>query len=210
MKEVYVILIVFFLNACQAVEEPASQPVVIEEGRQKHVQNMMNQLNNDMKIFAGKTTDFTFEIDGVEVNQENFLKQDITKLVHIAHYTMERVDYTGDEASTKFEIKFSAYSHDHFTEYSFTPEHLKLSFDVEGLLNLSVNHAVEGELSAYGYDKVSGNKMVEYDDARFDDRFSKAQKINYRNAEELSLILMINDSIHIHDFKLPEILLHEH
>ncbi len=210
MKCIYVILMALLLCACQAKEDQIPRDDQPGDGPQRHIKNMMNQVNNDLKIFAGDNTNFYFEIDGVVVEQEAFLNQDMYKLAHISHSTTEYEDNNYGDISRWFDITFSAYSSGYVEKYHFTPEHYQLSFDDAGLLRLSVNHTARGVLSAYGYDKATGNKMVEYHDINFSDRFIEAKKINYRNAEVMRLVLMIKDSIFIDDYSLPQILSHDH
>ena len=210
MKRIIVIACTILIFACQGGEEQLSEPAPPTNGRHQHILNMMNQINNDLKIFAGEKANFFFKIDGDLVNQEIFQRQDRDSLVHIVHHTAEYEDHTHGDFTHRFEITFSAFSTDYAAKYQFEPQYFQLHFDEAGLLNMTVDHSELGSLTAYGYDKATGNKMVEYNDISYNKHFNESEKIHYRNAETMRMILMINDSIYIHDYSLPQILQHDH
>ena len=209
MNGLYVILIMLLLNGCQAPSESAVTSDNSDLMHQGHIINMMNQVKNDLRIFNSVNTKYEFRIDDVEVDKQVFLNQDRERLIHVAHRTIETI-YLNDGSTDQFKIQFLAYSQDYLAEYKFTPEYFNLFFNDEGLLSVSVNHSVNGSLTAYGYDKSSGSKMVEYHSSTFVDSFMDAQKISNRHAEAMRLILMINDSMYVHDYTLPKIRLHDH
>ena len=210
MKLITVIACTILIYACQGGEEQFSETARPTDGRHQHVQNMMKQINNDLKIFAGEKANFSFKIDGNLVSQEIFEKQDRDSLVHIVHHTAEYEDHTHGNITNRFKITFSAFSTDYAAKYQFEPQYFKLHFDEAGLLNMIIDHAERGSLTSYGYDKATGNKMVEYNDISYNKHFNESEKIHYRNAETMRMILMINDSIYIHDYSLPQILQHDH
>lgn len=180
-----------------------------------HNANIMRQVNNDKIIMQTKLAKeievlaTLFRFDGQDVTEEVFLALPLDSLF----YAEKRMSVSQESGETiiKQQNAYEAYSDEYYTEQAFTPEHFDLTIDENDLLRLTIQHPVEGDFYAYGFDKKTGKQGIDnYFNPSYTGNYSAANRILDRNIDELRIIVTLADSLYVHDYLIEDFYTHDH
>ncbi len=180
-----------------------------------HNANIMRQVNNDKIIMQTKLARdiellaTLFRLDGQDMTEETFLALPLDSLFY-AEKRMT-VSQVFGETTIKQQNVYEAYSDQYYTQHAFTPEHFELTIDENDLLQLNIQHAVEGDFYAYGFDKKTGKQGIDnYFDPDFKGSYMTANRILDRNIDELRIVVTLADSLYIDDYVIEDFYTHDH